>query len=103
MKRLQPHLTRLSASAQPACVSTPAAGLALELASPLLPRAFLAMACLGSVARAMTGVAGGATRHALTQHFALQRNTADIAAKEGSQVGWRPGGWRHGGNGTRAC
>lgn len=61
-------------------------GLALELASPLLPRAFLLMACLGSVARAVTGVAGGATRMALTQHFALQRNAADIAAKEGSQV-----------------
>ena len=44
------------------------------------------LACLGSVARAVTGVAGGATRMALTQHFALRRNAADIAAKEGSQV-----------------
>ncbi|EFN54602.1 hypothetical protein CHLNCDRAFT_135084 [Chlorella variabilis] len=60
-------------------------GLALELASPLLPGAFLLLACLGSLARAVTGVAGSATRMALTQHFALQRNAADIAAKEGSQ------------------
>ncbi|KAH9772394.1 protein root UVB sensitive 3 [Citrus sinensis] len=32
-----------------------------------------------------TGVASGATRAALTQHFALQNNAADISAKEGSQ------------------
>ncbi|CAH2049456.1 unnamed protein product [Thlaspi arvense] len=31
------------------------------------------------------GVASGATRAALTQHFALQDNAADISAKEGSQ------------------
>ncbi|GAB4822234.1 hypothetical protein N2152v2_009280 [Parachlorella kessleri] len=60
-------------------------GMAIELASPLLPGAFLLLACLGSVARAVTGVAGGATRTALTLHFARQRNAADIAAKEGSQ------------------
>lgn len=33
------------------------------------------------------GVAGGATRAALTQHFAKKGNAADIAAKEQSQVG----------------
>ena len=31
------------------------------------------------------GVAGGASRAALTQHFAKDDNTADISAKEGSQ------------------
>lgn len=72
--------------------------MAVELASPLFPRAFLALACLGSVARAVTGVAGGATRAALTLHFARARNAADIAAKEGSQVrgldvGVDVGGW----------
>lgn len=46
---------------------TPRPGLALELASPLLPGAFLLLACLGSICRAVTGVAGGATRMALTQ------------------------------------
>ncbi|KAK4403108.1 protein root UVB sensitive 3 [Sesamum angolense] len=40
---------------------------------------------LGSISRAFTGVASGATRAALTQHFALQNNAADISAKEGSQ------------------
>ena len=61
-------------------------GLALELASPMFPEQFLLMACLGSIARALCGVAAGATRAAMTQHFAVVRNAADIAAKEGSQV-----------------
>ncbi|KXZ54865.1 hypothetical protein GPECTOR_4g937 [Gonium pectorale] len=61
-------------------------GMTLELASPLLPRAaFLPIACLGSIARSVTGVAGGATRAALTQHFAVRGNAADVAAKEQSQ------------------
>ncbi|KAG8661645.1 hypothetical protein MANES_01G027700v8 [Manihot esculenta] len=33
----------------------------------------------------LAGVASGATRAALTQHFALENNAADISAKEGSQ------------------
>ena len=45
------------------------------------------MACLGSVARAITGVAGGSTRAALTLHFAKRNNAADISAKEGTRVG----------------
>lgn len=90
------------------------AGLALELLSPAVPRAFLLLASLGSIARSITGdklqkkplllqhrmscrlslstqssypagVAGGASRAALTQHFATQQNAADISAKEGSQ------------------
>lgn len=34
----------------------------------------------------LAGVAGGATRAALTQHFALRGNAADVSAKEQSQV-----------------
>ncbi|PNH02871.1 hypothetical protein TSOC_011118, partial [Tetrabaena socialis] len=61
-------------------------GMTMELASPLLPRAmFLPIACFGSIARSVTGVAGGATRAALTQHFALRNNAADVSAKEQSQ------------------
>ncbi|CAK0746816.1 hypothetical protein CVIRNUC_001720 [Coccomyxa viridis] len=60
-------------------------GYVADLMSPLFPDAFLLLACLGSLARAITGVAGGATRAALTQHFALVGNAADISAKEGSQ------------------
>ena len=32
------------------------------------------------------GVAGGATRTALTQHQARRNNMADVSAKDGSQV-----------------
>lgn len=34
----------------------------------------------------MVGVAGGATRAALTQHQARRNNMADVSAKDGSQV-----------------
>jgi hypothetical protein len=61
-------------------------GYALELAAPALPRrCFLPAVCAASVAHALTGVAGGATRAALTAHFARAHNAADVAAKEGSQ------------------
>ncbi|CAK7326203.1 unnamed protein product [Dovyalis caffra] len=60
-------------------------GMLMDLVSPLFPSAFVFVVCLGSLSRSFTGVASGATRAALTQHFALQNNAADISAKEGSQ------------------
>ncbi|KAI5678899.1 hypothetical protein M9H77_09849 [Catharanthus roseus] len=60
-------------------------GMLMDLLSPLFPSAFSLIVCLGSLSRSFTGVASGATRAALTQHFALQNNAADISAKEGSQ------------------
>ncbi|KAI3733763.1 hypothetical protein L6452_13219 [Arctium lappa] len=60
-------------------------GMLMDLLSPLFPSAFLFIVCIGSLSRSFTGVASGATRAALTQHFALQNNAADISAKEGSQ------------------
>ncbi|KAJ4710746.1 protein root UVB sensitive 3 [Melia azedarach] len=60
-------------------------GMLMDLLSPLFPSAFVFVVCLGSLSRSFTGVASGATRAALTQHFALQNNAADISAKEGSQ------------------
>eukprot|EP01018_Ginkgo_biloba_P006222 Gb_26344 [translate_table: standard] len=60
-------------------------GMLMDLISPLYPTTFVIILCLGSIARSFTGVASGATRAALTQHFALQQNAADISAKEGSQ------------------
>jgi len=60
--------------------------LALDMVSPLLPaRLFLPSVCAGSVAGALCGVASGASRAALTAHFARAHNQADVAAKEGSQ------------------
>jgi len=37
----------------------------------------------------VVGVAGGATRAALTQHQARRNNMADVSAKDGSQVLWK--------------
>jgi hypothetical protein len=50
--------------------------MAIDLASPLVPGAFLLLACLGSLARAMVCTASGATHAALTQHFAARRGAA---------------------------
>ncbi|KAG0455631.1 hypothetical protein HPP92_024923 [Vanilla planifolia] len=60
-------------------------GMLMDLISPLFPSALFIIVCLGSLSRSFTGVASGATRAALTQHFSLQNNAADISAKEGSQ------------------
>jgi hypothetical protein len=60
-------------------------GMAFELIAPLFPAAFVLLACFGALCRSITGVAGGATRAALTQHFARTGNAADITAKEGTQ------------------
>ena len=58
------------------------AGYVLELLSPALPRVlFVPAVCAAAVLRAFTGVAAGATRAALTSHFALHFNVADVAAK----------------------
>jgi len=47
---------------------------------------FLALLCCGRVCFALVGVAGGASRSALTYHFSKDgRNAADISGKEGSQ------------------
>ncbi|KAH7660676.1 Root UVB sensitive family protein [Dioscorea alata] len=60
-------------------------GMLMDLVSPLFPSALIAIVCFGSLSRSFTGVASGATRAALTQHFSLENNAADISAKEGSQ------------------
>lgn len=41
--------------------------------------------CISSVVKSIVGVAGGATRAALTQHQARRNNMADVSAKDGSQ------------------
>ena len=62
------------------------AAMVFELVSPLFPReAFVLFVCAGSLVRAVTAVAGGATRAAITVHQARQHNVSDVAAKDGSQ------------------
>ena len=81
-------------------------GLTLELLSPRFPDLFLLLACIGTLCRALCGVAAGATRASLMSHFALHGNIADISAKEGIQetavtlaglvLGWQAVDWLDG-------
>jgi len=58
----------------------------LDLMAPLFsPHLFIVIVCMSSVARSLVGVAGGATRAALTLHQARRDNMADVSAKDGSQ------------------
>ncbi|CAD6998431.1 unnamed protein product [Ceratitis capitata] len=41
--------------------------------------------CATTVIKSIVGVAGGATRAALTQHHAIRGNLADVASKDSSQ------------------
>lgn len=41
--------------------------------------------CATTSMKAIVGVAGGATRSALTQHHALRGNLADVSSKDNSQ------------------
>ncbi|CAM9150081.1 unnamed protein product [Laminaria digitata] len=64
-------------------------GLALEMLAPLPAfregGRFLRLICLASVFKAACGVAGGATAAAITEHWAVDNNIADIGAKNGAQ------------------
>uniref|UniRef100_UPI00358EFB0B RUS family member 1 isoform X3 n=1 Tax=Myxine glutinosa TaxID=7769 RepID=UPI00358EFB0B len=62
--------------------------IALEATIPLIstvPALSIVLFCFASLAKAMVGVAGAATRAALTLHQARRENMADVAAKDGSQ------------------
>ena len=64
-------------------------GLTLELAAPLCGRYFLAISCTANACKALCGVAAGATRVAVSAHFAggshSGAHVAEVAAKEGTQ------------------
>ncbi|XP_066918536.1 RUS family member 1-like [Clytia hemisphaerica] len=57
----------------------------LDLLAPIFKSYFIFIACLSSITRSIVGVAGGATRAALTLHQARRNNMADVSAKDGSQ------------------
>ncbi|KHJ95806.1 hypothetical protein OESDEN_04240 [Oesophagostomum dentatum] len=57
----------------------------IDLLSPALSGSFFVCACTSSLLRCVVGVAGGATRTAITQHQARRNNLADVASKDGSQ------------------
>ncbi|KAG7334677.1 hypothetical protein KOW79_001273 [Hemibagrus wyckioides] len=57
----------------------------MEITAPHFPPFFTLIVCLAGVFKSIVGVAGGATRAALTVHQARRNNMADISAKDGSQ------------------
>ncbi|XP_072298832.1 RUS family member 1 [Eucyclogobius newberryi] len=57
----------------------------MEILAPFFPAFFLLIVCSAGVFKSIVGVAGGATRAALTVHQARRDNMADISAKDGSQ------------------
>jgi hypothetical protein len=59
--------------------------LFLEILIGVFPMYFLLLASVAGVLKSIVGVAGGATRAALTQHQARRNNMADVSAKDGSQ------------------
>ncbi|XP_053327684.1 RUS family member 1 [Spea bombifrons] len=57
----------------------------MEIVAPAFPSCFTLMVCAAGVCKCIVGVAGGATRAALTVHQARRDNMADVCAKDGSQ------------------
>ena len=61
-------------------------GLTLNMMAPVFGKQwFLPLVCAGSICTAMCGVAAGATKAKISQHFARNDNLADLVAKEGTQ------------------
>ncbi|KAG7459919.1 hypothetical protein MATL_G00215690 [Megalops atlanticus] len=57
----------------------------MEIVAPNFPTCFTLIVCIAGVFKSIVGVAGGATRAALTVHQARRDNMADVSAKDGSQ------------------
>ncbi|XP_035254848.1 RUS1 family protein C16orf58 homolog [Anguilla anguilla] len=57
----------------------------MEIVAPNFPACFTLIVCTAGVFKSIVGVAGGATRAALTVHQARRDNMADVSAKDGSQ------------------
>ncbi|GLH11206.1 Uncharacterized protein GBIM_16033 [Gryllus bimaculatus] len=59
--------------------------MGIELFLPYFMEYSMQILCLSTSMKAIVGVAGGATRAAITQHQAIRDNMADVSAKDGSQ------------------
>uniref|UniRef100_A0A2D4NVH3 Uncharacterized protein n=1 Tax=Micrurus surinamensis TaxID=129470 RepID=A0A2D4NVH3_MICSU len=57
----------------------------MEIVAPGFPGCFTLIVCASGFFKCIVGVAGGATRAALTMHQARRDNMADVSAKDGSQ------------------
>ena len=59
----------------------------VDLVSPMFAKCYsIYFISFSGLLRSIVGIAGGATRSALTQHQARQNNLADVSAKDSSQV-----------------
>ncbi|CAH0716101.1 unnamed protein product, partial [Brenthis ino] len=61
------------------------AAMCIEIALPLFSKYVTFALCISTIMKAIVGVAGGATRAAMTQHHAIRGNMADVAAKDSAQ------------------
>ncbi|KAM3968700.1 RUS family member 1 [Aphomia sociella] len=61
------------------------AAMCIEIALPLFKNYTTFALCVSTIMKAIVGVAGGATRAAMTQHHALRGNMADVSAKDSAQ------------------
>ncbi|XP_063837664.1 RUS family member 1 isoform X2 [Ostrinia nubilalis] len=61
------------------------AAMCIEIALPLFKNYTTFALCVSTVMKAIVGVAGGATRAAMTQHHAIRGNMADVSAKDSAQ------------------
>ncbi|GBP01754.1 RUS1 family protein C16orf58 homolog [Eumeta japonica] len=61
------------------------AAMCMEIALPLFKNYITFVLCVSTVMKAIVGVAGSATRAAMTQHHALSGNIADVSAKDSAQ------------------
>lgn len=59
--------------------------MCLELYLPSVMEYSIYILCMSTAMKALVGVAGSATRAALSCHQATQGNMADVSAKDGSQ------------------
>jgi hypothetical protein len=55
--------------------------ITLEMFAPLCGPLFLHAICLASVCKALCGVSAGAANAAITEHWAIRNNIADVLAK----------------------
>ncbi|KAJ8737249.1 hypothetical protein PYW07_000520 [Mythimna separata] len=61
------------------------AAMCIEIALPAFKNYTTVILCISTVMKAIVGVAGGATRVAMTQHHAIRSNLADVSAKDAAQ------------------
>ncbi|CAB3225791.1 unnamed protein product [Arctia plantaginis] len=61
------------------------AAMCIEVALPWFKHFTTLVLCITTIMKSIVGVAGGATRAAMTQHHALRGNMADVSAKDSAQ------------------